>query len=167
VNNQIVATYSYDLQNRMDEATAYSTNASGQLVATSSVYTYDASGNLVKQVTTVTVAGTLQSTAERHFLVDPKNGTGVSQPIEVQDALGTPLVTYIWGTQALFQVGSNGQAQFFLTDGVGSTRLLSDASGAVAARYDYTAYGDAINFDPSTAATSILYAGERYDATAG
>ena len=85
----------------------------------------------------------------------------------MQNSQGTPLVTYIWGAQALFQVGSDGQSQYLIQDGLGSTRLLTDATGQITARYDYTAYGDAVGFDPSTAATSLLYAGERYDATTG
>ena len=167
VDGQIAATYSYDLQNRMDGSTTYSTNSAGQLIAVSGTYTYDPAGNLVKQVTTVAVEGVMQSSNEEQFLNDPKNGTGTTQPIEVQNSQGTPLVTYIWGAQALFQVGSDGQSQYLIQDGLGSTRLLTDATGQITVRYDYTAYGDAVGFDPSTAATSLLYAGERYDATTG
>ncbi len=167
VNGQVTETYAYDLQNRLDEATAYTTNSSNQLVATSTLYTYDVGGNLVKEVTTVTAGGVLQSSNEVHFLDDPKDGTGSTEPIEVQNAQGTPTETYIWGTQALFQVGASGQAQYTIQDALGSTRLLTDASGQIIARYDYTAYGDALGFAPATAATAILYAGGRYDATTG
>jgi RHS repeat-associated protein len=165
VNGQVSQTYSYDLQNRLNESTAYSTNSGGQLVTTSSVYTYDPAGNLVKQVTTSSVKGLMQPPTVQIFLVDPKNGTESTQPFEVQDFEGTPIVTYIWGTQALFQVGRTGQAQYFVQDGRNSVRLLTDANGQIIARYDYGAYGDALGFNPATAATALLYAGERFDPT--
>ena len=166
-NGQIVATYSYDLQNWMNESTVYSTNSSSQVVVTSSTYTYDVAGNLVEQDTTVTVAGQVAISKSVLFLNDPKNGSGNTQVLEERDSQGTPEVTYVWGGQPLFQTGSDDQSQFFLQDGLGSTRLLTDATGQVIARYDYTAYGDAIGFDPATAVTAILYAGERFDATTG
>ncbi len=166
-NGQVINTYSYDLQNRMNESTAYSTNSGGQAVVTSSTYAYDIAGNLVNQDTTVTVKGSLPTTTDVFFLNDPKNATGNTQVLEEHNSQGTPIETYVWGNQALFQTGTSGQSQFFLQDGLGSTRLLTDMTGQVIARYDYDAYGNALGFDPATAATAILYAGERFDATTG
>lgn len=67
-------------------------------------------------------------------------------------------------------------------DGQGSTRMLLASSGSIVVSavtgaggattsvpqiFAYDAYGNAIGFDPSTALTSILYAGQTIDATTG
>jgi RHS repeat-associated protein len=55
-------------------------------------------------------------------------------------------------------------------DGHGSTRFLATAAGTIAIVngvpqiYWYDAYGNAVGFDPSTAATTLLYSGEQFDA---
>ena len=166
-NGQVIDTYSYDLQNRMDESTAYTTNSGGQEVVTSSTYAYDIAGNLINQDTTVTVKDLLPTTTDVFFLNNPKNASGTTQVLEEQNSRGTPIETYIWGDQALFQTGASGQSQFFGQDGLGSTRLLTDSTGQIIARYDYDPYGNALGFNPATAATAILYAGQRFDATTG
>ena len=45
--------------------------------------------------------------------------------------------------------------------------MLTDEIGEITDRYDYDAYGVALNFDPSGAATTLLYAGEQFEASLG
>ncbi|HEY7090411.1 MAG TPA: RHS repeat-associated core domain-containing protein, partial [Tepidisphaeraceae bacterium] len=54
---------------------------------------------------------------------------------------------------------------YLLYDGHGSTRMLADAAGYIdpTARFDYDAFGNSLGFDMATAATQLLYSGERYD----
>ncbi len=167
VNGQVIASYSYDLQNRLAQATSYSTNSAGEVVATSSTYTYDSTSSLIEEDTSVTVDGSLQSSSQQFFLNDAKNLSGVTQVLEVQNAAGLPQITYLWGSSVLAQIGLTGQVSFFSTDALGSTRILTDASGQITDRYDYTAYGDAIGFNPAGAATTILFGGQQYDPTTG
>ena len=54
-----------------------------------------------------------------------------------------------------------------LYDGHGSTRLLTNAQGAITDRFDYTAFGNPIGFNPFTAATTYLYAGQQFDTGSG
>jgi RHS repeat-associated protein len=59
---------------------------------------------------------------------------------------------------------------YFLTDGHGSTRALTNTSGAVVAgtTYDYDAYGQPLNFTASFAKTNWLFAGDGvYDSVSG
>ena len=103
-DGQPAAAYAYDLQNRLVTATLYSTNGLGQLVATSSTYTYDSGDNLVGEETSVSVAGVFQGSTRQTFLNDTQNPTGYTQVLEVRDASGTPQVTYVIGDRVLAQV---------------------------------------------------------------
>jgi RHS repeat-associated protein len=51
--------------------------------------------------------------------------------------------------------------RYFLGDVQGSTRLLSDATGAITSSYDYSAFGETLS---TNAETAYLYAGQQYDA---
>ncbi len=166
-NGQPTATYSYDLQDRLVEANVLTTNFESQAVATRSDYTYDPAGNRTGVQTTIAVAGTVQSTTQQFFLNDYSNPTGYAQILEVRDSAGIPQITYIWGSQIIAQVTANGRFRYFSSDALGSTRLLTDGTGQITDRFDYTAYGDTIGFDPHTAATTILFAGQQYDSTTG
>ena len=63
-----------------------------------------------------------------------------------------------------------GSRLYFLYDGHGSTRILTDETAAIAEAngtpqtFHYDPYGNALGFDPAAAATSLLYSGEQFDA---
>ncbi|HLK97980.1 MAG TPA: RHS repeat-associated core domain-containing protein, partial [Hymenobacter sp.] len=62
----------------------------------------------------------------------------------VQETVGTtvnPILTGLGIDQRHARNDSGGRT-YFLTDALGSTRALTDASGAVVQRYDYTPYGE-------------------------
>ena len=166
-NGAAVASYNYDLQNRMVGATLYSTNASGQAVATTTVYTYDSGGNLVGEATSISIAGVFQSSNQVTFLNDRLNPTGIARSLRARDSSGAPQVTYVLGTQILAQADAAGNLRFLASDALGSTRLLTNAAGAITDRFDFDAYGNALDFDPATAATKILFAGQIYDSGSG
>jgi RHS repeat-associated protein len=52
--------------------------------------------------------------------------------------------------------------RYFLADVQGSTRLLSDATGAITSSYDYSAFGELT--DSPSVETKYLYTGQQYDA---
>ncbi len=56
--------------------------------------------------------------------------------------------------------------RFYLYDGLGSTRALTDATGTITDRYDYSAYGELIHHSGTTD-NHYLYAGEQLDQTLG
>lgn len=129
----------------------------------------------------------MQSTERVEFLNDPQNFTGYSQVIREthRDGSGelTKEVTYTFGLDELSQTTvtfENGQASSpttvtFAHDGHGSVRALLDAAGAIATLaghpgasairqlFTYDAYGNAIGFNMSAAATVLLYSGEQFD----
>ncbi len=163
VDDQVVAQYTYNLENRLETATTFSTNDQDQEVVTVTSYLYDQSGIRVRATTVVTVDGVQVSSTVQVFLIDLLNATGFAQVFETQDAAGNPDVTYIIGDDVIAQVTAGGDARYLGYDGHGSTRFLTDTPGDVVDRYDYDAYGNALNFDASQAVTVLLYTGEQFD----
>jgi RHS repeat-associated protein len=83
----------------------------------------------------------------------------------------------VLGQQSASQAG--GSAVWFVSDGHGSTRMLTNSTGAVltAAQtvvggsavkvLSFDAYGNALGFDASTTATNVLYSGQLFDKSTG
>jgi RHS repeat-associated protein len=101
------------------------------------------------------------------FLNELNSLSGMSQVLEELPAIGaTPTVSYVLGSRIVSQ-GKGGTISHILSDGHGSTRLLTDASGGVAAQYNYDAYGKPVNFATGVLSppdTKLLYSGEQLDA---
>ncbi len=70
--------------------------------------------------------------------------------------------SYIYGHDLIKQERA-GNNSFYLTDGIGSTRLLADAAGTVTDTYHYAAFGELLSQTGSTE-NSYRYTGEQYDA---
>jgi len=58
--------------------------------------------------------------------------------------------------------GGEGVTSFFLYDGLGSTRSLTNASGAIVQSYNYRPFGEGIDH-PGELSTNHLFTGEYYD----
>ncbi|MDR1963767.1 MAG: RHS repeat-associated core domain-containing protein, partial [Planctomycetaceae bacterium] len=108
------------------------------------------------------------------YLNDPLNITGYSQVLkQVETDLETgeqANITYIIGHSKIAQiVVKNGTEQeyYFTFDGHGSTRVLTDLTGAIVELYSFDAYGNAIGFNPAEALTEFLYSGEQFDSKIG
>ena len=115
------------------------------------------------------------STDTTDYLIDANNPTGYAQVIEEWNPDTTNLdVSYVIGHDHIAQWDdSTGDVLYLLADGHGSTRLLTDADGAVEDRgvgddqvFVYDAYGNLID-SPTTALTTLLYTGEQFNSTAG
>lgn len=91
-------------------------------------YTYDAEGNLIQ--TTDSVAGTTR------WIVDPS-----SSRVLAKVAPGGAVTRYIYGAGLVYEVRSDGSVRYYHYDQVGSTVALTDSTGAVTGRADYTPYG--------------------------
>jgi RHS repeat-associated protein len=164
----IIFTNRYDangsLTNRSSasEVNVYSYNLEGRL-ATAAInqqqtnkYYYNQSGIRTR----MDIFGSVSST--NIFLNDPQNLTGFSQVLEELPRVGAaPTATYTLGSQIISQEKS-GTTLHLMADGHGSTRLLTDSSGAVQNAFTYDGYGSLIasNAAPQTA---YLYSGERFD----
>ncbi len=145
-------TYTYDVRGKL-----IGIARDGQTIAT---YTYDDQGNRVSE----TVGGVTTL-----YLIDTNNPTGYAQPMEAKSsATSKPITTWIIGDRVFGQADSAGNVSYLLADGHGSTRLLTSATGAITAAFNYDAFGTALNFNAGMAATPFLFGGDSfYDPASG
>jgi YD repeat-containing protein len=142
-NPSVASTYGYDVRNKM---------VSADVNGVASAYVYDDAGNRVGETT---------GGVTTFYLTDDNNPTGYAQPIEQKpSAAAAPSVTYIIGDPVRAQADSSGAVSYFLTDGHGSTRALTNSVGAVTGTFNYTAFGGAIGFTPSASTPIYLFGGD-------
>jgi RHS repeat-associated protein len=102
------------------------------------------------------------------YLVVDMNPTGFPQVLEESGSDGSTR-KLVYGLQRISQrqsVGSTTLTSFYIYDGHGSVRALTDASGTVTDTYDYDAFGNLIHKTGSTP-NEFLFAGEQFDADLG
>jgi RHS repeat-associated protein len=151
------------------------TAADGTTPAVSTSYTYDPQGNLAG----VTLPGT--SPASVAYISDgdglrQSRTTGSTTTNFVWDVSGgLPLLiddgthSYLYGPSSapLAQIDdSSGVTQYLHGDNIGSTRLITDASGTVVATIEYDPYG-ILAGHTGTAASQIGYSGNWTDPDSG
>ena len=140
--------YAYNLEGRLAKAVINQTQTNK--------YFYNQSGIRTR----MELSGAVSQT--NIFLNDAQNLTGFSQVLEELTAVGvTPTATYTLGSQILSQEKS-GAVLHLMPDGHGSTRSLTDGSGAVVNAITYDGYGNLIASN-TTPQTVYLYTGERFD----
>jgi RHS repeat-associated protein len=149
--------YVYDFENRLVQA------GGGISIV------YDGDGNRVSK----TVAG-LTTT----YLVDDQNPTGYSQVV-YESTAGSSAPnrevshTFAYGLertleQRVYLAGGNffTQTIYFVYDGHGSVRALTDQSGNVTDTYDYDAFGNLLH-STGTTLNNYRFAGEQFDPDLG
>jgi len=150
--------FQYNVQGRLSQADV---NADGDdTIDSTSEYVYDATG--------IRVGQTVDDVTTR-YLFDHHNPTGYEQVLEERDSNGQLIRSYTLGLDVIAQAEASDDVYHFLYDGHGSTRALTggeEGTGLIAVvdsvvqRFSYDAYGNPLGFDPTTAATAILYSGE-------
>ena len=153
-SNGATVRYVWNLRNRLAGMDA---NNDGDTIDTGDAsFLYDASGMRVSQ----TEAGQVTQ-----FLNDGQNPTGYSQTLEEKNASGSVTLSYVLGADVIAQAksASSNVLTYLVHDGHGSTRALGNANGTITDWYDYDAFGNAVGFEMSAAATRLLYDGEGYD----
>ena len=130
---------------------------------------YDGDGNRVSK----TVAGVTTT-----YLVDTLNPTGYAQVVYESFTGGTAgnreqNHAYVYGLELIgqvrqFQASFNNITQriYYVYDGHGSVRALTDPTGAVTDTYDYDAFGNLIH-STGTTPNNYLFAGEQFDSDLG
>jgi hypothetical protein len=109
------------------------------------------------------------------YLTDDNNPTGYSQTLEETTQVGSGsavlTTTYVLGgdvvAQSSRQSDGSYKTLYLIKDGHGNTRVITDASGTVLVRYNYDSFGNALNFDPSSALTTHLLADGVYNSSNG
>lgn len=153
--------FAYNLQNRLANVNIVRKENNIDL-SIACAYEYDSDGNRIR-VSQAVNGGTTQN---RFFLLD-KGHTGFAQVLEeLSDTATIPIRSYVLGDDIISQ-NSNEQTYYFLYDGHGSTRQLTDNAGSVIESYHFDAYGQMLAGNPGVtnpAITDFLYAGEQFDA---
>lgn len=149
VADGVTTTYAYDSRNRLINLNT------GQVT-----YRYDASGIRMSE----TAAG-----LTTNYLVDPNRD--YAEVIEESLDLSTEAeVRYTYGDDLIAQhrrtSPTTAESRTFHYDGLGSTRLLTNAAGVTTDTYAFTAFGE---LEGSTGITvnDYLYTGEQYDPNLG
>ncbi|RMF55994.1 MAG: hypothetical protein D6748_14400 [Calditrichaeota bacterium] len=75
-------------------------------------------------------------------------------------------VVYFYGLTGLLAMQKDGAVYYVLKDHLGSTRVLVDGSGTVAAYYDYSPIGNLMRFD-ETAGIVYRFTGQEFDSESG
>jgi len=150
--------YVYDSRNRLRKM--YDGQASG---LPDLEYAYDYAGNRFAKAEKTGSNDFSRLT----FLIDNNNLTGYSQTLlEINHNTGAIDKRYEYGDDLYCQVDSpetpNPSAHFFLYDGLGSTRSLTDPGGAITQSYNYHPFGDLLDYQ-GTPNTNHLFTGEYYD----
>lgn len=159
-------TYQYDQNGNIlaeiyeNQTTRYQWNGAGLLnrvesltdgaVTATTNYAYDVEGNRTQSSSAGKVI---------NYIVD--NNRGLAQVIAETDSSGQLLAAYLHGEDLISQSRA-GKANYYHYDGLGSTRILTDSTGAVTDTYTYAAYGQVLEQSGETE-NNYLYTGEQYD----
>jgi RHS repeat-associated protein len=183
-DNGVITTYDYDDNDRLltEGGYTYGYDNNGNLLSkTGNGEQYNFSYNALNQVVHADInTGTGSSSVDYVYDHDgirvgkTINGTDVTtyivdknrpyaQVLEEQWTNGTLNATagYVYG-DALLSRTTNGTTHYYLYDGMGSVRGLTDSTGSLTDAYTYDAYGLLLDKTGSTI-NPYLYRGEQYD----
>ena len=142
--------YSYDKENHLLRATIQQGNN-----VTIESYTYDYAGNRLSK--TVNESDTV-------CYVNDTSGS-LTQVVAETDQNGKETAFYTRSNE-LLSMERNGSVWYYIYDGHGNTRLLTNAAGTVTDRYAYDACGNLLWKEGETE-NDFLYTGEQYNANTG
>jgi RHS repeat-associated protein len=140
-------TYTYDSQNHMT-----SEIGNGKVIT----MVYDAFGNRVSK--------TVNGVTTKYLVEDDVNPTGLPQVLE-ETVNGAVQRSYTYGLQRISEsqmLNGTWTMSFYVYDGAGSVRALTDSTGKVTDEYEYDAYGNSFTKVGNTP-NNYLYRGEQYD----
>ncbi|HEY6909571.1 MAG TPA: Ig-like domain-containing protein [Myxococcales bacterium] len=161
-----------------DRPAADTVDANGNTIASAGkAWSYDFDDRLVSQnggaVSVVydgdgNRAAKTASGVTTFYLVDEVNPTGYPQVLE-EISGGVVRSANTWGHALLVQrrrAGASAASSFYLYDGQGNVRALTDAAGNVTDRYDYDAFGVPLRVTGTTP-NDYRYGGEQVDPDLG
>ncbi len=139
--------YSYDAADRLTSVTLPN--------GTSASYAYDAAGRRVQQTVGSNVTNYLWDEASIYGdVVLETDGNGITQ------------VSYVLGDDEILAQTRSGAVSYYLEDGQGSVRMLTDANGAITDSYIYDAFGDLLTSQGATV-NPYRYTGQQFDSLTG
>ena len=134
-----VVTYGYNAKNKMVSMGSLSTAAS---------YQYNIDGIRIQKT---------EDSLDTKFLID----TNRDYAQVVTETTSTEKINYTYGDDLVSQ-SRNATSSYYLYDGLGSTRALTNDAGVVTDTYNYEVFGDTLN-KTGTTENNYLYTGEQYD----
>jgi RHS repeat-associated protein len=175
ISQLLTASYSYNANDWLNSDT-YDTNGN-TTISGSNTYQYDALNHLTNVnngAILITYDGDGNRVSKKvgstttYYLLDDRNPSGYVQVLEEWTSTNTPALNrvYNYGLDLISQRVPNMSTNYFIYDGHGSTRKLTDAGGNVANVFTYDAYGTLIASN-ATAQTAYLYCGEQFDSDLG
>jgi len=117
-------------------------------------YAYDGDGNRVSKTDS---SGTIK------YINDI--ALPLVQVLQETDSAGNLLASYIYGNDLICQTRA-GISSYYLYDGLGSTRQLTDSSGAITDSYIYEGFGNCV-YSSGTTVNPYLFTGEQQNLTTG
>ncbi len=139
--------YSYDAADRLTRVTLPN--------GTSASYAYDAAGRRVQQTV---------GTSVTNYLWDEASTSG--DVVQETDGNGVTQASYVLGDDEVLAQTRSGAVSYYLSDGQGNVRLLTDGNGAVTDRYSYDAFGNLLSSQGSTI-NPYRYTGQQLDSLTG
>ncbi|MEC4811704.1 MAG: putative Ig domain-containing protein [Scytonema sp. PMC 1069.18] len=165
-NGETVYTYNYTYDNNGNtisrakngnSETIYTWNFENRLIGVDNLldgkqvdYVYDANGIRVSSTSDGITTNYLVDTNLPH-----------AQVVAEYDSSGNLKTSYLYGHDLISQT-KDGQQSFYLVDGLGSIRVLTDGQASITDTYTYDAFGKLIGSSGSTD-NNYLFAGEQYD----
>ncbi|WP_377479990.1 MAG: polymorphic toxin-type HINT domain-containing protein [Microcoleus anatoxicus] len=151
--NDGTQTVNYDWFNDGENRLAGVTN-SGPGGTSGTNFVYDAFGNRVASIANGVRTNYLTASAG-----------GLPEVLMEYDAAGQVTADYTHGLGLVSAVRNNREG-FYHTDGIGSTRAITDSVGLITDRYTYDAFGGLLN-QTGTFGNSFQFAGEQRDGSTG
>jgi YD repeat-containing protein len=167
LTNASAVTYNYDGRGNINKIingsniTNYTCNSADQLTNVTATgvnasYVYDADGRRVKQ--------TLGSVVT-NYLWDEASAYG--DVVYEYNGSGTTLASYVLGGNQLISQTRGSTTSYFLQDGQGSTRTLTNSTTrAVTDTYSYNAFGD-LYTSLRSAVNPYRFTGQQFDKSTG
>lgn len=181
----VITSYTYDANDRLISTGTlnFTYDANGNLTTrdvglpSNFVYQYDAHNRLAQQIApdgssvffgyddfgnrVLREEGSIVT----RYLVDPADISGLPQVIAEYMDPGVVTSSYTYGIDLLrAKIGTF--ENYFHTDGLGSTRFLTDSTGVITDTYNYDAFGNLLDLTGAPS-NRYLFAGEQYDSTLG
>jgi RHS repeat-associated protein len=164
--------YSYDQRGNLVQAgsSSFGFDAADRMITAtvpggSASYLYDADGRRVRQTANSVTTNYLWDETSRYG--DVVVETDGSNAIQTSYVLGITC-----GSCSTSPIGEllsqkkSANLRYYLLDGQGSVRGLTDSSGTLTDSYTYDAFGNLLN-GPSTPAINYLYTGQQFDVLTG
>ena len=144
--------YSYDKEMHLIKATIQKGNS-----VTIESYTYDYAGNRTSKTI---------NESDITYYVNDTSGS-LSMVVAETDKAGKEQASFTRGDNAELLSMERGQDKwYYLSDGHGSVRILTNIAGRITDRYGYDAYGNLLEKE-GDADNDFLYTGEQYNANTG